>query len=310
LGSNLQPLYFDINRNGAGLSKTVVDGIASLAKYLEMDVRVIVKFDPNANPGFQVAITAVDEVGDGCTGVIGTEHQNCAPGATPRFNIAFTNPLPGVPKHPTDPNGGYTFRAQLIGDDTFVVEEVPIYIIPESLDTGPPEEPPVYAEGTYWQDTSSPGCAHENQTPDWADLSWDADVYRNTTIEFIACTATTVDDLDTCTPVEVAEITGGSDCVADADCAAGYCDTNIGVCQLTLGGPCTMDSQCADNAFCDEDVGRCTYESQPVYVGRQLRNANFQQNLRMRINMRVTEPFEDPPVLHRWELTYYCTNNQ
>ena len=137
LGSNLAPLYFDIKRNGEGLSRAVVDGVASLAQYLEMDVRVIVKFDPDANPGFQVAITAIDEVGDGCSGVVGTEHQNCAPGATPRFNIAFTNPLPGVPLHPTDPKGGYTFRAQLIGDDQFIVEEVPIYIIPANLDTGP-----------------------------------------------------------------------------------------------------------------------------------------------------------------------------
>ena len=38
-------------------------------------------------------------------------------------------------------------------------------------------------------------------------------------------------------------------------------------------------------------------------------SGNFQRFIRMRINMRVTEPFEDPPVLHRWEMTYYCTNN-
>lgn len=309
-GSNNQPLYFDISRNGTGLSKNVVDGIASLAKYLEMDVRVIVKFDPDANPGFLVTVTAVDEIGDGCSGIVGAEHQNCAPGATPRFNIEITNPLPGVPKHPTDPNGGYTFRAQLIGDNQFVVEEVPIYIIPESLDTMGPAEPPVYAEGTYWQDTTSPGCVDQNQTPDWADLSWVADVYRNTTIEFIACTATTEATLSSCTPVEVAEITGAGDCTTDADCPVGYCDTDIGVCQITLGGACTLDAECADNAYCDEmGSRRCTYQSQPVYVGEALRNRNFQRYIRMQINMRVTEPFDDPPVLHSWELTYFCTNN-
>jgi uncharacterized repeat protein (TIGR01451 family) len=308
LGVNNQPLYFDIKRNGEGLSKRVIEGVASLAKYLEMDVRVIVKFDPDANPGFTVVITAIDEIGDGCDGIIGTEHQNCAPGATPRFNIAITNPLPGIPRHPTDPNGGYTFRAQLIGDDQFVVEEVPIYIIPESLETGP-EEPPVYNEGTYWQDTTSPGCVSDNQTPDWADLSWDAAVYRNTTIEFVACTASSPAELDTCTPVEVAEITGGADCAVDSDCTVGYCDTDIGVCQITLGAECADDSDCGDNSYCDEDGGRCTYTAQPVYVGDMLGRGNFQRYIRMRINMRVTEPFEDPPVLHRWEMTYYCTNN-
>jgi hypothetical protein len=172
-----------------------------------------------------------------------------------------------------------------------------------------PEEPPVYEEGTYWQDTTSPGCTSANETPDWADLSWVADVYRNTTIEFSACTSAVEEALDDCAPVEVAEITGAGDCSTDADCPVGYCDTDIGVCQITLGGECMMDSQCADNAYCDEDIERCTYESQPVYVGEELRNANFQRYMRMRINMRGTDPFQDPPVLHSWEMTYYCTPN-
>lgn len=309
LGQNLQPLYFDIKRNGEGLSRSVVDGIASLADYLEMDVRVIVKFDPDENPGFQVAITAIDMVGDGCTGIIGTEHQNCVPGATPRFHIAFTNPLPGVPRHPTDPNGGYTFRAQLIGDDQFIVEEVPIYIIPESIQDIGPDEPPVYEEGTYWQDTASPGCVSENQTPDWADLSWDADVYANTHVEFVACTAPEPQLLSACTPVKIAEITGGGDCSSDADCDLGYCDTDIGVCQIARGGMCMNDNQCASNAHCEETEQRCIYDSQPVYIGEALRSANFQRYLRMRINLRATPPFEAPPILHRWEMTYYCTNN-
>jgi len=218
-------------------------------------------------------------------------------------------PLPGVPRHPTDPNGGYTFRAQLIGDNQFIVEEVPIYIIPESLDTMGPSEPPVYEEGTYWQDATSPGCMSENQTPDWADLSWTADVYANTTIEFVACTAPTQDSLDSCTPHRVAEVTGAGNCAVDADCPLGYCDTDIGVCQVTRGGVCTVDANCADNAYCDEDAGRCTYESQPVYVGETLKSANFQRYIRMQINMRATQPFDAAPVLHRWELTYYCTNH-
>jgi hypothetical protein len=299
---------FDIDRDGEGLSRSVVDGVASLAEYLEMDVRVVVKFDPDANPGFTVAISAVDEVGDGCTGLLGSEHQNCAPGATPRFNIEFTNPLPGVPRHPTDPNGGYTFRAQLIGDDQFIVEEVPIYIIPESLEPMGPEEPPIYEEGSYWQDTASPGCSGFNQAPDWRDLSWDADVYANTTIRFMACTAGTVAGLSSCMPKEIASVTGTGDCMSDADCSVGYCDTGIGVCQVARVGTCFDDAQCGVGAFCDEEVEQCTYFRQPVYIGAVLGTDNYKRYLRMSIGLSVEEPYEDPPVLHRWDMTYYCNN--
>jgi hypothetical protein len=308
LGINGEPLVFDIDRDGDGLSRKVVEGVASLAEYLEMDVRVVVKFDPDANPGFTVAIAAVDEVGDGCSGLIGSEHQNCAPGATPRFNIAFTNPLPGVPHHPTDPNGGYTFRAQLIGDDQFIVEEVPIYIIPERLEPVGPEEPPIYEEGSYWQDTASPGCSGFNQLPDWRDLSWDADVYDNTTIRFMACTSGTVAGLNSCVPKEIASVTGAGLCDADSDCEVGYCDTGIGVCQVARVGMCLNDMQCGVGAFCDETVEQCTYLRQPVYIGAVLGTDNFARYLRMTIGMSVVVPYEDPPVLHRWDMTYYCNN--
>jgi hypothetical protein len=28
----------------------------------------------------------------------------------------------------------------------------------------------------------------------------------------------------------------------------------------------------------------------------------------MKIELKVVQPFEEPPVLHSWEMTYYCNN--
>jgi hypothetical protein len=269
----------------------------------------VVLFDPDENPGFLVNITAVDDPFDGCNGLIGNEHQNCRPGATPRFNIAFTNPLPGVPRNPDDPNGGYNFRAQLIADDRFIVEEIPIYIIPEDLDEMGPPEPPYNQEATYWQDIGAAGCANTNEAPDWRDLSWDAEVHPGTTITFLACTAQVAANLDTCVPKEIASVSGVGTCTSDADCAVGFCDTDVGTCQVATTGPCASNIECGVNAFCDlAGSGKCTYQSQPVYIGSTLVEQNLQAYMRMKIQMTGTPPIEDPPVLHRWEMTYVCQN--
>jgi hypothetical protein len=309
LGPNLEPLVFDIDGDGTGLSDTVVSGIADLAQYLEMDVKVRVLFDPDANPGFGVSVVAIDEAGDGCSGLIGIEHQNCLPGATPRFQIAFTNPLsnPVLP-NPNDPMGGYSFRAELIGDDQFIVDQVPIYIIPLDVDgdEGPPE-PDYYEMGSYEQVTGAGGCRGNDQ-PDWRDLSWVADVPENTAITFKACTAATVAGLATCVPKTIATVTGEGSCMTSADCAFGYCDQDLGTCQLARSGPCADSSACTYNAVCDTSVGLCTADRLPIYVGRALGEDNFDPYLRMVIELSGQEPFDEPPVLYSWELTYECNS--
>lgn len=309
LGENLQPLVFDIDGDGTGLSRTVVNALAELSNYLEMDVQVRVVFDPNPNPGFIVRVHAIDQVGDGCSGLIGVEHQNCVPGASPRFTIEFENPLAApVPLHPTDPHGGYHFRAELIGDDQFIIDAIPIYIIPEDVvgDMGP-EPPEYYEEGQYWQDATSQGCTG-NRAPDWRDLSWNADVYRNTTVSFSACTGLVPEELQTCTPHVIASVTGGEDCTTSADCDVGYCDTDIGVCQIARAGTCATNEDCAINAFCDPAVHMCTFTGQPVYIGAPLGGDNFKPHIRMVIDLSATLPFDDPPVVHGWEMTYLCNN--
>jgi hypothetical protein len=171
---------------------------------------------------------------------------------------------------------------------------------------GPP--PPEHLEqGQYWQDSAAPGCTGNN-APDWRDLSWNADVYPNTTITFSACTAQNTTALAACTPHPIATVTGAGNCASSADCSVGYCDTDIGVCQIARAGPCSDSSQCAVNAFCDPDVGLCTYTSQPVYIGSALGADNFRSFIRMVIGLGVEASFEEAPVLHGWEMTYHCHN--
>jgi hypothetical protein len=278
-----------------------------LAAYLEMNVTVRVIFEPDTNPGFNVSVSAIDQPGDGCPGLVGITHQKCVPGATPRFRIAIANPAApnNVPLNPVDPNGGYNFRAELIGDGQFIVDYVPIYIIPKPAPPRPPPPPMYYPSGEYHQDIASPGC-NGNQAPDWRDLDWSADVYGNTSITFNACAAQTQAALASCTPRAIAKVTGGGDCTTTADCPVGYCNTDIGVCQITTAGSCTVSSNCPNNAFCDTTSNLCTFTSQPVYIGTALGELNFKSYMRMSIGLAATQPFEAPPVLHRWEMTYIC----
>jgi hypothetical protein len=308
LGANLAPLVFDIDRDGTGLSGTVVDAVSKLAAYLEMDVKVRLKFEPDANPGFVITLKAIDQIGDGCDGLVGLEHQNCVPGASPRFLLEFENPLDApVPVNTLDPRGGYSFVAELIGDGQFVVDKVPIYIIPSSVAPPGPPPPEYYTHGTYKQDVVADACSG-NEGPDWSDLRWNATVYGNTSVSFSVCAASDAASLQTCTPTLVAKVSGKGDCTTDMDCPVGYCNISIGVCQVATGSSCTVDMNCPANAFCDPASLLCTYESQPVYIGDFLDDENYLPYMRMLIGLDATPPFDDPPVLHTWEVTYQCRN--
>lgn len=318
LGASLQPLVFDIDSDGSGLSSTVVDGISSLTEYLEMDVEVQILFFPDANPvatPFLVSIDAVSQPGDDCEGVIGNVFQNCKPGATPRFLVNFENPTDNpVAFNPDDPLGGYNFRAQLIGDGQFLIDEVPIYIIPDDV-VPDEEELGVYTEGNYWQDIFAAGCdSGANERPDWDELTWTGSAPTGSTITFGACGGSTAAALESCTSYDIAQITGVGSCSDDSDCSYGYCDTDVGACQVATAGACVEDEDCPTNATCA--VGRCTFSAQPVRIREALAgpdgsgSGNLQPHLRLSINMTVDDAFDAPPVLYEWGLTYLCTTTE
>jgi len=318
LGSALEPLVFDIDRDGSGLSKTVVEGIASLSEYLEMNVEVQIVFEWDENPAatpFLVSVVAIPDPSDDCVGVIGNVFQSCKPGASPRFQVLFTNPLDNpVLLNPSDPLGGYNFKAQLIGNGQFLIDEVPIYIIPEDVIDDDPDVP-VYEEGQYWQDMQAAGCdPGDNERPDWDAMTWTGVVPEDANITFKACGGDTPEDLDTCTAYTIAQIDGRGACADDSDCPLGYCDTGINICQIATANACTDDTDCASNATCAGSV--CAFNSQPVSVGKALEGPsgmaqdNLKPYLRIYVEMSVDDPYDPPPVLYEWSLTYLCTTTE
>lgn len=303
------PLVLDINRDGSGLSMTVVEGIQELADYLSMNIGLRIVDSPDTNPGFLIDVQAVDTgPGDGCEPPIDGVHQNCLPGATPSFRVTIENPLNDpVPFNPDPNKDGYDFRAELIGntqdpaDESIVwytLESIPVYVIPE-------EEPPpaeTYESGVYWQDVNALMCTG-NTRPDWSDLVWTADLPSGTSIQFDACASDSVSDLDSCTFKQVASVTASGICSTDSDCTNGYCGPN-NLCQIITGTSCNRDSDCILGVDCVD--GSCMYSKQPADAAIALGTENLLFNLRMRITLRPDGSRHRKPTLTEWSLNYEC----
>lgn len=307
LAEDFSPLVFDIDANGTGLENAVITALDQLTRHLELDIGVRVAFEPDANPGFGVTVSAVDRVGDGCDGLVGVTHYNCRPDATPTFHLRFTNPYNNpIPLNPNDPKGGYSFRADLIADGKYFVEQVPIYVVPKDLDgSSPGAEGLLYGQGTYWQDlTFRLGC-QVTELPDWSDLSWTASLPSGTSIEFAVCTASTAEGLADCTPASVARIVGSGACTMDSQCPQGFCAQ--GACQTITSGTCVGGSTCALGSTCVN--GTCVYARQPVYVGGILGANNLKPYLRMQTTFTANVSANDTPTLYDWALTYLCRGN-
>ncbi|HKP64278.1 MAG TPA: EB domain-containing protein [Polyangiales bacterium] len=303
LDSALKPLVFDIKSDGTGLSKTVVNAVNSLAHYLEMDVGVRVVFSPDANPGFGLVVKAVDTTGDGCKPPVNEVHQDCTPGATPRFEITFSNPLATpVPINPNDPKGGYSFRAELIGNDQFIVDQVPIYVVPKAVVNVP--VPTVYPSGSYSQNLAGGACAGKTELPDWNELTWNATIPNGTSVSFSGCGAGTVAGLATCTATPICTITGGAACDASVPCPTGSLCSTGGNCWKITGATCTTNSQCKAGATCM--AGTCVWANQPLDVGDVLGEQNYQPNLRVQIGLTANTALNVGPTVHDWQLSYLC----
>jgi hypothetical protein len=210
-----------------------------------------------------------------------------------------------VRNNTNDPNGGYNFRAELIGDQQFIVDRVPIYIIPHSVAPAPPT--PVYvASGSYWQDLSATKCVG-TQRPDWHDLTWNADLPEGTTLSFGVCASEDKTQLSMCTPTPLATVTGGRSCAQNSDCPDGYCSSTR-TCHYVTAGRCTKNEDCTRGATCK--TGVCKFSGQPVYIGDALKDKNYTSNLRMQIGLGANTTANTAPTVYDWSLNYFCNSAQ
>jgi hypothetical protein len=225
--------------------------------------------------------------------------------------VTFTNPsdAPVLP-NPNDPYGGYHFRMQIFGDKRYLLDEVPVYIIPT---THAPMGPPgggsgqYQSSGVYEQDITTEACqlgsgGVTTDLPQWSDLFFNAGMPEGTSIDAELCTKNKPEDLSSCvwsdggtgTRKKVTVRSKGI-CASDAQCqdVAGYGDGFCagGTCQFITAPkvaydvPCTNDGACPNGPLGAGDYvigsrcetrrgeygyGYCVYSSQPADMGATL----------------------------------------
>jgi hypothetical protein len=267
------PIWQKINQNGSGTGTALVSAIAELATHLAMNVSLTALDGPDPGASrFQISITPqnspncltphplVDSTG-ACTGPAGVYNCNtqyaCRPGAAPKFRVTFTNPASApVPPNTNNSYGGYLFKLQLKGDGKYLLDEIPVFIIPTTKMVPPP--PGTYrSDGVYQQDIDATSCKLERQPdgtfkinprstdlPQWRDLYFKADVPEGSSVDFELCTADSAAGLNSCKwsddPMGTRNkitVTGGNDCKFDTDCVNvagkgnGFC-SKYGSCQF------------------------------------------------------------------------------
>jgi hypothetical protein len=289
------PIWQKINSNGTGTGTALVTSIAELATHLAMDVTLsaIDGPDPGASR-FKIGITPVNSSNcmsphplvDGtgaCSGAPGlyncSTQYNCRPGAAPKFKVTFTNPESApVPPNPDNSYGGYLFKLQLKGDGKYLLDEIPVFIIPTTKMAPPP--PGTYrTDGVYQQDIDATSCKLERQTngsfefnprstdlPQWRDLYFKADIPSGASIDFELCTGDNEAELDSCLWSDSAggkrskvTVTAQGDCTKDAQClnvpgkGNGFC-SDYGTCQFIDKPKVLFDISCIDDSKCENGL--------------------------------------------------------
>ncbi len=401
--TNGQGLLRYINSNGTGIGSGLSMAVRDLANYLAMDITLSVV----NNPGFTITIQKCTNSADpnqaqcqsfsqGCSDTSPAPKNTvaqCAPGATPQFFVQFTNPLDpnAVPPNTADPNGGYHFKLQIVGNHQYLLDEIPVYIIPTDK-MGPP--PPSVGAGTYMTsgtyeqqvygagcnyyqiegegtapdsctdgvdnngdgtiDADDPGCnpgscldtvdndkdgkadlldpdCTTNETQDWTDLFFKADIPPGTSIGFDVCTGDTPGDLSSCTYSHVATVTSATGaCATNADCknitvngalTDGFCGAG-GQCQFIsppkLSGFCTADAQCPNGSlngdivasYCKTSANQCQYTTPPADIGGNLmQGQNGKPYVKMKVTLNANSDGSASPTLYDWFLEYVCRGN-
>jgi hypothetical protein len=286
------PIWQKIQKDGTGTGSGLITGIAEIADYLAMNVSLEAVDGPdpgaslfriNVAPGNTSACQQPHPLVDPSTGICtpkpgdpagyscNTQYQ-CVPGSAPKFTVTFTNPSDSpVPLNPNDAYGGYHFKLQIIGDKKYLLDEVPVYIIPTMHPAmGPPKGTGLFqSSGVYTQDIltaacpslSATGSTMTNDLPQWSDLFFSAGLPEGTSMDFELCTKDKKEQLGGCvwsssSPGSRKKVTvrAKGTCASNAECRGvpdygdGYC--SLGACQFISEPKVAWDIACADNGPC------------------------------------------------------------
>jgi hypothetical protein len=324
------PLVYPINEDGTGLGTAIVGAVNTLAGNLAMDVgvRFVEAPDSPAPYHFKFRGEAVDSPGDSCQPPIDTNgdnvadtHVRCRPGATPLFKVSISNPSApySVPSNQNDPSGqgGYNMRIDLIADGQYVVDQIPVYIIPEDvvLQPGEARYDPV---GTYQETVPSTGCVG-NESPTWKELSWTGTVPGGTQLVWNVCTADTVAALDSCTLQTAVTVTNSNGCIDSSNCTGGaFCNPDTSLCELRQGPACKGDSQAAKDAFCGSlsTPGASCVGDKCVWTNNVLVNPSLpagsqgKRFARVQAVMTSNTAHTRAPTVNSWNLNYTCSASE
>ncbi|MET0387322.1 MAG: hypothetical protein ABW321_15245 [Polyangiales bacterium] len=289
-----KPIWQKIQADGSGTGSGLITGIAEIADYLSLDVSLVAVDGPDPGASrFRVNIVPVNSAScvhphplvdtstGACTprpgdprGYSCNTQYSCAPGSAPKFKVTFTNPSDApVPPNSNDAYGGYHFKLQIIGNKKYLLDEVPVYIIPTNNTMGPPGmggDGLFQPTGVYMQDVEASSCPRlmggsggviTNDLPNWSDLYFDADVPEGASIDFQLCAADSKTALDDCvwsdgttnTRKRITVRSKGS-CADNSQCrnvagfGNGYCAA--GTCQFIAAPKVAYDISCANDSVC------------------------------------------------------------
>jgi hypothetical protein len=261
--------------------------------------------------------------------------------------VTFTNPSNApVPPNMNDMYGGYHFRLQLVGDKQYLLEEVPVYIIPTShTPMGPPGggSGSYASSGTYEQDITSATCPLVTDLPQWSDMFFSAGMPEGTSMDMEICTKNKAEDLAGCVwsnggPGTRKKVTVRSEgtCNNDNQCrdvvgfGSGFC--TAGTCQFITEPKVAFDVPCSDQGNCPNGplgagdyviasrcetnpaaygYGYCVYSSLPADMGATLLPGEQGRPFaRVRFTLHADSTRTQAPTLFEWNMRYFCKSAQ
>lgn len=309
-------LVFEIGNDGNGMGNAIVNAIGRLSNNLSMNVSVRhVPLPDSPSKPFTFAVRAISTGGNSCSGTSDSDgdgvqdtHLGCRPGAAPRFQVTFGNPASpnNVPPNPAPgSNGGYNMKIELVADNQYVIDSIPVFIIPEDVIP----DPPTYQYGQtgwYTQDIVS-SCAGTDR-PNWQSLSWNATIPSGTSIVWKGCLGDTTADLDSCAAGNrwrnLATVTSGSSCQSSSSCTNGYC--SVDTCHYPVAdSSCGTDADCGTGGVCSANV--CRFTENPISLLSQLSGLNGLTRIRLRAELNANPGRTSAPTLQSFKTMFLCS---